>query len=354
MNESQVKSRRSFRNGQRAPSVTVNDVARLAKVSTATVSRTLNTPDLVRPEARERVTAAIHKLGYIPNDSARALRQSQTRLIGVIVPTLSYALYADFFSAVQVTLSQNGFFALLTTTDYDLEAEAQDILALAKQGAQGLVLVGQLRNPAAANLLAASGIPHVNTYSIGPFDNGLAIGFDNARAIGDVVGYLASLGHRRMAMLSGITSNRNDRALARLSGFKTAVEARGIMSADWVAEAPYTIEGGRTALCEILDRGLNPTAIVCGSDMLAIGAMQECKARKIKVPQDLSIMGFDDLEISAHLDPPLSTVAVPSKQLGILAAEAIVALCSGHEPAGKRILETQLVPRATTARPPAQ
>ncbi len=351
MKEPQPKRRQGIKGNQRVPSVTVSDVARLARVSTATVSRTINTPDIVRAEVRDRVTAAVQKLGYIPNDSARALRQSQTRLIGVIVPTLSYALYAEFFAAVQTTLGQNGFFALLTTTDYDLQVEAEQIVALAKQGAQGVILVGRLRDPAAANFLAASGIPCINTYSSDPFDSDLAIGFDNARAIGDVVTYLASLGHRRIAMLSGVTSNRNDRAIARLAGFRMALEARNLMSPDWVAEAPYTIEGGRAALCEILDRGLDPTAIVCGSDMLGIGAMQECKARGIHVPDDLSIMGFDNLEITAHLDPPLSTVSVPSKELGILAAESIIALCSGQPPVGKRVLDTHLVPRATTAKP---
>lgn len=351
LNESPPKRRQPIKTKQGSPAATVSDVARLARVSTATVSRTLNSPDIVRPEVRERVTAAIQKLGYIPNDSARALRQNQTRLIGVIVPTLSYALYAEFFASLQKTLEQSGFYAVLTTSEYDLRAEAEQIVKLTKQGAQGLILVGRLREPQAASFLAASGIPYISTYSSDPFDSNTAIGFDNAQAIGNVIDYLASLGHTRIAMLSGLTSNRNDRALARLNGFRTAMNARNLSSPDWVAEAPYTIEGGRSALCEILDRGVRPTAIVCGSDMLGIGALQECKSRGIRVPYDLSIMGFDDLEVAAHLDPPLSTVAVPSRELGRLAAESIIGLCTGKGPAGARILETSLVIRSTTAEP---
>jgi len=353
LNEPQNKRRRASKKNERALAATVHDVARLANVSTATVSRALNSPDLVSPEVRERVSNAVKKLGYIPNDSARALRQSQTRLIGVIVPTLNYALYAAFFSAVREALGKSGYFPVLTTSEYDLGAEADEIRKLAKHGAQGLILVGLLRDPDAAGFLAASGIPHICTYATNLYDSETAIGFDNTRAIEDVVEYLVSLGHRRLAMLSGVTSNRNDRALARRAGFVNAVRAHRLECADWVAEQPYTIEGGRSALCDILDRGLQPSAIVCGSDMLAIGALQECKARGINVPQDLSIMGFDDLEIAAHLDPALSTVAVPSRDLGRLAAESIVTLCSGGEPQRHAALGTRLVIRSTTAAPPA-
>ncbi len=344
------KRRRSVKTAPPSSSATINDVARLADVSTATVSRALNTPNVVRPEVRERVAAAVQKLGYIPNDSARALRQNQTRLIGVVVPTLSYALYADFFASLQDTLAQSGYFALLTTSNYDLQSEAEHAIKLVRQGAQGLVLVGRLREKRLANFLAASHTPHVNTYVIDPAGHDYTVGFDNAGAIQEAVGYLHHLGHQRIAMLSGETAKRNDRAIARVTGFKIAAQTYGLASEDWIAEAPYTIEGGRAALCELFSRGLNPTALVCGSDMLAIGALQECKARDIHVPRELSIIGFDDLEIAAHLDPPLSTVAVPSVEMGKAAGEHIIALCTGV-PAINLVLETRLVIRKTTAKP---
>ena len=130
------RKRRSIKTNNASSSATVSDVARLAHVSTATVSRALNTPGVVRLEVRERIAAAVEKLGYIPNDSARALRQNQTRLIGVVVPTLSYALYADFFAALQGTLAQNGYFALLTTSDYDLHSEAEQAIKLIRLAAK--------------------------------------------------------------------------------------------------------------------------------------------------------------------------------------------------------------------------
>ncbi|MBO0904234.1 LacI family DNA-binding transcriptional regulator [Jiella sonneratiae] len=330
---------------------TVRDVANLAQVSTATVSRTLNAPDLVRPEVRERVSNAIQKLGYIPNDSARALRQNQTRFIGVVVPTLSYALYADFYAAVEEQLSALGYFPVLSTTDYDLDVEAEQITRLSRQGAQGLILVGRVRSSRAASYLAATGLPFVSTYATDPLGRDGTIGFDNEAAINEVVNHLASLGHRRIAMLSGLRSNLNDRAIGRANGFISAVRKHGIASPDWIFEGPYTIESGRRALCALLDRGIDATAIVCGSDMLAIGGLQECKARGIRVPRDLSIVGFDDLEIAAHIDPPLTTVAVPSREQGRLAAQAIVDLCNGRQCPPNAVLPTHMVVRETTAGP---
>ena len=344
------RRRRAIKSLNNANSATVSDVAKLAEVSTATVSRTLNKPSVVRAEVRERVEAAIEKLGFIPNDSARALRQNQTRLIGVVVPTLSYALYAEFYAKLQETLAKHGFFALLATSEYDLQVEAEQTIRLIRQGAQGLVLVGKLRDKRLSDFLAASRVPAVNTYVFDPADNDCNVGFDNFKAIGSAVEYLVSLGHHRIAMLSGISTKRNDRALARRRGYEAAMQKRGLEIEGWVEEAPYTIAGGRSAFLSLLNRSLKPSALVCGSDMLAIGALQECKARGIAVPSELSIMGFDDLEIAAHLDPALSTVEVPSGDMGRAAAEYIVGLCCGTELPSTTVFETALVIRGTTAR----
>jgi len=333
-------------------SATVSDVAKLAGVSTATVSRALNTPEIVSPEVRERVVMAVEKLGYVPNDSARALRQNQTRLIGVIVPTLSYALYADFFASLQSTLYDQGFFALLTTNNYDLDFEAEQATKLIRQGAQGLVLVGRLRDKKLASMLASSQIPYVCTYTTDPLNMENCVGFDNAKAIEGVVHHLASLGHRRVAMLSGSSAARNDRAMARIHGFTSAMTALGLTGKEWIEEAPYTIEGGRSALQRVFAKGWQPTAVVCGSDMLAIGALQQCLTIGLAVPRDLSVVGFDDLEITSHLEPPLTTVAVPSVALGKAAGDRIVALCRGLPLPPSPAFETRLIVRNSTSPPP--
>lgn len=333
------------------PSVTVSDVASLARTSTATVSRALNLPESVSENVRERVFAAVQKLGYIPNNSARALRQNQTRLIGVVVPTLKYALYATFYEGIQASLASMGFFALLTTSNYDLDIEAEQARKLVQRGAQGLVLVGKTHDRKLTEFLARARVPYLNTYVFDPTDNENIVGFDNVKAIATSVDYLVSLGHRDIVMLSGITTNRNDRAQARVKGFLDAAAAHKLPVEQRVAEAPYSIEGGRTALREIFDRGMKPTGIVCGSDMLALGAMQECRARGLKIPRDISIIGFDDLDFAVHLDPPLSTVEVPSWDLGRTAGDYIVALCTGAKPPSVTNLPTKLLIRNTTAKP---
>src|SRR5882724_7218747 len=333
------------------PAVTVSDVAMLARTSTASVSRALNFPDTVGEDIRDRVLAAVQKLGYIPNVSARSLRQNQTRIIGVVIPTLKYALYATFFEGIQASLAPMGFFALLTTSDYDLAIEAEQARKLVQRGVQGLVLVGKVHDRKLTELLARARVPYVNTYVYDPVDNENIVGFDNRRAIGDAVTYLVSLGHRDLAMLSGITSKRNDRAQARVQGFLDAARAHGLPVDNRIAEAPYSIEGGLVAFCEIFDRGLAPTGVVCGSDMLALGAMQECRARGLKIPRDLSIIGFDDLDFAAHVDPPLTTIQVPSWDLGRTAGEYITALCSGRTPPAATNLPTRLLVRGTTGKP---
>jgi LacI family transcriptional regulator len=351
-NEGRKRRRRPGKTAEAGQlAVTVNDVASLARTSTATVSRALNLPEAVSEDVRERVFAAVQKLGYIPNNSARALRQNQTRLIGVVVPTLKYALYATFYEGLQASLTSMGFFAVLTTSDYDLEVEAEQIRKLVQRGAQGLVLVGKTRDRKLTDFLARARVPYVSTYVFDPTDNENIVGFDNVRAIAGAVDYLVSLGHRDIVMLSGITSNRNDRAQARVKGFLDAAQTHKLPVEKRVAEAPYSIEGGRAALREIFDRGVEPTGIVCGSDMLALGAIQECRARGLKIPRDLSIIGFDDLDFAAHLDPPLSTVEVPSWNLGHTAGDYIVALCTGAKAPTVTNLPTRLLIRNTTGKP---
>ena len=344
------KVTRVSRQTEARTSSTVEDVARLARVSTASVSRAINNPDIVSPEVRERVTAAIENLGYIPNSSARALRQNATRLIGVIIPTLKYALYAEFVEALQAELLANRFSALLTTSDYSLQTEYEQAGVLIQHGVQGLVFVGRQRHRKLQALLRSTGIPYVNTYSYEPSSQSGTIGFDNAEAIAASTRYLISLGHKPLAMLWGITEN-NDRATARTEGFRNALAQHKLKSDGNVFEAAYTIEGGRMAFRNVMQSGLFPTGIVCGSDMLALGAMLECEASGLRVPDDVSIIGFDNLEFAAHLHPGLSTIEVPSKEMGQRTGAYIVKQCNEPGPAAHTKLETKLIVRRTTDRP---
>ena len=330
------------------------DVARAADCSTATVSRALNTPEKVSPAIRDRVLAAAERLGYVPNNAARALRQNRTRIFGTIIPTLNHAIYARLVEALQKRIAQDGFALLHTTSGYDLTAELAQAKLLLERGVQGLVLVGDLHDERLYEILERNGVRYVNTYVFAPQSPHPCVGFDNARAMADVTNFLLDLGHRRFAMIAGITGG-NDRAYQRVQGVLAALERKGItLPATHIEEAPYNIASGRAAMRRILALPERPSAIVCGSDILAFGGITECLDQGIDVPREMSVMGFDDLEFAAQLRPALSTVEVPAADMGRQAGDYLLARCSGRPCHDHVELETRLIVRKTTAAPPSE
>ncbi len=302
----------------------VHDVARLAGVSIATVSRSINTPEMVRPVLRQRIEKAITELGYVPDGNARALVQRRTKTIGAIVPTLDNAIFSTLLRGLQTKLQENKYTLLLASSNYHLDQEAEEVRTLLIRGVDGILLVGNLRSRAVYDLLERSAKPYVNTYT---FDDSLdhpSVGFNNWRAGETIVDHLAELGHERIAIIAGITTD-NDRALARVQGIKTGLSRHGLrFNAEQYFECPYTLEAGRAALQTLMQRQPRPTAIICGNDILACGAIFQCLRSNIKVPQDLSIAGIDGLSIGAHVTPSLTTMSVPFYEMGELAATSLL------------------------------
>lgn len=333
-----------------ARSPTVFDVAREVGCSIATVSRALNQPGRVSPPVRQRITDAVSRLGYVPNGSARALRSSKSRLMGAIIPTLSHAIYARLIESAQTRLSAAGVSLLHVAVGYDLKLETQSIRVLLEQGVEGIILVGAHHRPESFGLLRDREIPFVATYATGngsvPF-----VGFDNAKAGRMAARHLIDLGHRKLAMLAGVTRN-NDRAAERVRGFREAARQAGIAETDVeIVEAPYRMDSGEAALRLILERRPDVTAVFCGSDILAVGAMKACRERGVKVPDDLSIIGFDNLEVAEYLSPTLTTIAIPTEIMGARAADFLLASPAERQLQGRVELETQLILRETSAPP---
>ena len=326
------------------------DVARRAEVSVATVSRVMNTPQVVRPDVRQRVNDVIKDMGYTRNAAARALRSQSNRLFGALVPTLNQAIYAAMIDALQRRLSEKGYLLVVGQTDFSPETELLHVNALIEHGAEALVLVGHAHSPELYQLLERKKIPFINTYTYSPDSGHPCVGFDNALATRQMADFVMDLGHQDVAMIVGITKN-NDRATERLEGVRQAVAARGMtLNPDYVFESRYTIDGGRHAMRQLLRLERPPTAVLTGSDVLAFGALVECKAQGIAVPEQVSIVGFDDMEFAAHLDPPLTTLQVPVAQMGQNAADYLLA-CVANEPRYDQVeLETRLVVRKTTAK----
>lgn len=326
------------------------DVAKRADVSVATVSRVMNTPQVVRPDVRQRVNDVIKEMGYTRNAAARALRSQSNRLFGALVPTLNQAIYAAMIDALQRRLSEKGYLLVVGQTDFSPETELLHVNALIEHGAEALVLVGHAHSPELYQLLERKKIPFINTYTYSPDSGHPCVGFDNALATRQMADFVMDLGHQDVAMIVGVTKN-NDRATERLEGVRQAIAARGMtLNPDYVFESRYTIDGGRHAMRQLLRLERPPTAVLTGSDVLAFGALVECKAQGIAVPEQVSIVGFDDMEFAAHLDPPLTTLQVPVAQMGQNAADYLLA-CVANEPRYDQVeLETRLVVRKTTAK----
>ena len=328
------------------------DVARLAGVSTASVSRVLNEPDKVRPEMRQRVMAAVEQLGYVPDGAARALASGRLRTVGAIVPTLDNAIFASGINALQRRLAQRGFTLLVASSEYDSDEESREVHALVVRGVDGLVFVGEVHDPKLYKLLAAKGLPYVNTWVYSPDQAHPSIGFDNRSAGRRLADYLLDLGHRRIAMVAGFTAH-NDRARGRVDGVHEALEKRGLeMAPGYFLERAYDVREGREALRTLLRLPEPPTAVICGNDVQAMGALFEAQAQGIAVPARLSIVGFDDLPISANLVPALTTIRVPAADIGRRAADYLLDRLAGQYPPAHTELDAELVVRGTTAPPP--
>jgi LacI family transcriptional regulator len=230
--------------------------------------------------------------------------------------------------------------------------ESRVTRTLVERGVDGLVLLGTTHHPGLLQMLDAHQIPYVLTWALDSSGRHPCVGFDNRGAGMRVARHLIDLGHRRFAMISGITAG-NERARERVEGVRQALAAASLEPPQRVVEKPYTLSAGRDGLREVLGDALRPTAVVCGNDVLAIGALAECHEQGIAVPADLSITGFDDMEIAAVVTPALTTVHFPTDDLGTLAAQHLLARLADREVQLTTELPVELMVRGSTA-PPAR
>lgn len=339
---------------QESPSrVRVTDVARLAGCAPATVSRALNNPAKVSPEKRLRIESAMQELGYVRNHAARALRSQRSNMVGVLIPTLDYALYARMVGAANAKFSEAGISTLIAAYGYDLDTEVREACLLLERGAEALVLVGDNHRQKLHDMLDQFGVPCVCTYVFNPSSPRPTVGFDNAAAAAKLAQHLVHLGHRRIGVISGLTED-NDRTTERLRGIRSELSRHGIdLPRSLVTESPYAISEGRRACALLLSRSApRPTAIICGNDVLAQGALVECQAHGLQVPGDISIVGFDNLEFSMHSNPPLTTIDVPAEEMGIAAADYIFGVLEGETMSRHNPVNVELILRTSSAPAP--
>ena len=327
------------------------DIARAASVSTATVSRVLNRSPLVRPDLRARVERAMEKLAYLPHAGARALASNRTGMIGALVPTLENETFVRGINALERRLRVAERTLVIAASNYSLETETVQVRRLLGRGVDGIMLVGNVHAASALNVLRRTGVPFVATYVHEPSCRWPNIGFSNQAAMQRVAEHLVHLGHRDIGMFAGITQG-NDRAAKRLAGMRVGLRQHGLaLNPHATIELPYTIDAARSALARLAKLDRLPSALACGNDIIALGVLFEATDRGIRVPGDLSVVGFDNAPITAHVRPTLTTVDIPVEEMGERAAEALLYMIDTESLARSVKLEAPLLVRESTAPP---
>ena len=324
----------------------VRSIALATGLSVATVSRVLNGSAHVKALTRDRVIAAVQSLGYAPNPAARALATKRTRTVGAIVPTLAHSIFARFLNAVELELAAHGYALIIATSDGEPERETTRARELLDLGAEALILSGLDHQDDLLDMIAARSIPTICTsiyHQTAPLPT---IGYDNEQLGRDAITYLQDLGHRRIAVIHGPLAN-NDRTQLRRRGIETACRKGTVIA---FHETDLDVAGGSRIALYLLGRTTRPTAVLSASDVLALGVLFEAARQGIDVPGSLSVMGFDDLEWAEYSQPPLTTIRLPTVEMGEETARSIIGhLDQGSELVGKK-LDARMVTRHSTAR----
>ncbi|WP_029008386.1 LacI family DNA-binding transcriptional regulator [Azospirillum halopraeferens] len=335
--------------------VTIRDVAGAAGVSVSTVSHVLNATRFVAPETERLVREAIERLGYAPNGIARALKGNRTRTLGMIVTASSNPFFAQVIHGLETASSDRGYSLILCNTDDDPDKQLRAFEALHGRRIDGLAVMASNadlgfldrvrdRAPALPLLLLDSD----------PQPGACAVADDSALGGRLAAGLLAQRGFRRIACITGPA--RHPRSRARLAGFTEGLRAAGLtLDPALVRTADLTIAGGYAAAAALLDGAAPPDAVFAFNDLMAVGALRAAAERGLPVPERLSVMGYDDIELAAYLTPPLTTVRQSAALLGARAAELLIDHLEHDRPLPDLLsLPPDLVLRASVGRPPAR
>ncbi|HEX6468267.1 MAG TPA: LacI family DNA-binding transcriptional regulator [Streptosporangiaceae bacterium] len=334
--------------------MTLRDVAARAGVHPATASRALNpqTRSLVNDETAARVRRAAAELGYRPNPIARSLKTSRSGSIGTVIPDLNNPLFPPIVRGIEDVLSEAGYSALIVNTDNDADREAAQVASLRTRQVEGLIFAtARLRHPLLEQLVR-DGVAMVlvnRKVDTAPIPSVIC---DDASGVGAAMRHLVELGHRRIAHLAGPQSTST--GTVRLRAFREAVAEAGLVADDALVEVCdyWTEEQGAMAVRRLLDGGARFTAILAGNDLLALGAYDALAERGLRCPDDVSVVGFNDIRFMDKLRPPLTSVRIPHYEIGAEAARVLLErLANGSSPAKSVLLPPALVVRQSTCPP---
>lgn len=337
---------------QRNDKIDIFAVSRAAGVSISTVSRCFNHPNLVKPATRKKVEDAVRNLGYIRNRAAQVMHGRRSGTIGFVVPTIDNAIFAELIQSFSDSLDQQGFSMLIATHGFDLDREYAMVRKLMEHRVDGMALIGLEHSEPTYQLIAEQDVPVLTVWNYADDARLSCVGVENSEAGRMAARHLLDLGHRDIGLVFPSLQG-NDRARGRLDGalgelHRAQIEPRP----DWRLQAPYSIAEAKTATMPILSRDPRPTAVLCGNDVIAEGVLYAAMHLGLRVPDDLSIMGIGDFKGSGEIEPPLSTIRIPARRIGRLAAHHIT-----QEIADPQMTQTtikcapRLLVRASTAQP---
>lgn len=331
----QHSRKRKFANNE----PTLVDVARVAGVSPITVSRALNQPSLVSEKARTKVKAAVEKTGYVPNMQAGSLASRNSRLIAIIVPTIAHSIFSNTVQAITDTVAARGYQTLLGLSGYNPKQEQDLIETILGRRPDGIVLTGTLHTAQSRKRLEAARIPIVETWDLTPSPIDSLVGFSHHQVGVNVGNYLLNKGYQCIAVISA----DDKRAQKRKKGLMSALKKRGIDSAPTITvEAPTSLRVARTAVSALLENQEKFDAVYCSSDTLAQGVISELQSRRIKIPDEIAVIGFGDLEFAAHSFPSITSVKINGYAIGELSADVLLERIHQPNKSEKRKVHTDV------------
>jgi LacI family repressor for deo operon, udp, cdd, tsx, nupC, and nupG len=331
----------------------IYEVAKRAGVSTATVSRVLSRPEMVADTTRRKVMRAVETLGYVPNATAKNLRSHRTGKLLVTVPDIANPFFALIFQGIEDAAQREGYAVLVGDTQHDLKREESYASMLKRREADGLIFLGHRLPKEAARLVQEASprcAPVVNGCEFSPRLGVPSVHIDNAKAAAEALEHLYRLGHRRIGVITGplVSPLSKD----RLRGVKDSAKKHQAEQDCFVENGDFSIESGIVGAERLLGRKDPPTAIFCFNDEMAMGVIEATKRRGLRVPADLSVVGFDDIRFARCTDPPLTTIAQPMRAIGEGTVRLLLEILRGRpDPPESVTLPHTLIVRSSTAPP---
>jgi len=330
----------------------MEDIAKLAGLSSATISRVLHSPHLVKPATRDRVMRLMQEQGYIYNATAGDFSRQKSTVIGLVTPIAQHVAFGYATLAILEKAQEEGLSIIMGNTGFKPEAEKAILRQFLSRRVAGVIMMGySIGQEETIRELVKNGIPCIVVWETLDDPDISFVGFDNREAAMMVTEYLISLGHRRIGLIVSLFHTVG-RIRKRFEGFKDALEQHNIpFDPELVFEREPTLFEGKEAMSRMLSLPNPPEAVFAASDYLALGALTAAKQRGLRVPEDISIAGFDDIEFSAYSDPPLTTLRSPAYEMGQMAVKFMAEMVRGKAEVRQYRFEPELVIRKSCAAP---